>query len=395
MLFATLQRLLRHDAASGIVLMLASALALVLANSPMAGFYDLLLSLRGSVRIGSFGIEKPLLLWVNDGLMAIFFLLVGLEIKREVLAGQLSDRSGAILPAAAAIGGMVVPALIYLGVTWHAPGAAPGAASGWAIPAATDIAFSLGVMAVLGSRVPTALKLFLTALAIIDDLGAIVVIAIFYTEELSWVSLEVAAAALAVLVVLNLAGVRRIVWYVLVGLVLWVFVLKSGVHATLAGVALALAIPFEAKPGEEPPLIHVEHELAPWVAFGILPLFGFANAGLSFADLSFSSMLEPVPLAIAAGLFFGKQIGVFGSAALVIRAGWAEIPANADWVTLWGTSALTGIGFTMSLFIGTLAFGESDVEAVMRLGVLVGSALSAIVGAAVLGLPPEWRPKRR
>jgi Na+:H+ antiporter, NhaA family len=395
MLFAALQRLFRHEAASGIVLMLASALALVLANSPMAGFYDLLLSLHGSVRIGSFGIEKPLLLWINDGLMAIFFLLVGLEIKREVLAGQLSDRSGAILPAAAAIGGMVVPALIYLGVTWHAPGATSGAASGWAIPAATDIAFSLGVMALLGRRVPNSLKLFLTALAIIDDLGAIVVIAIFYTEELSWVSLAVAATALAVLVVLNLAGVRRVAWYVLVGLVLWVFVLKSGVHATLAGVALALAIPFEAEPGDESPLIRVEHELAPWVAFGILPVFGFANAGLSFAGLSFSSILEPVPLAIAAGLFFGKQIGVFGSAALVIRAGWAELPANAGWATLWGTSILTGIGFTMSLFIGTLAFGESDVEAVMRLGVLVGSVLSAIVGAAVLGLPPGWTPKRR
>src|SRR5438874_8188681 len=383
MLFATLQRLFRHEAASGIVLMVASALALVLANSPMAAFYDLLLSLRGSVRIGSFGIEKPLLLWVNDGLMAIFFLLVGLEIKREVLAGQLSDRSGAILPAAAAIGGMVVPALIYLSVTWRVPGAAPG----WAIPAATDIAFSLGAMALLGSRVPTSLKLFLTALAIIDDLGAIIVIAIFYTEELSWVSLAVAAAALAVLVVLNLAGVRRIVWYVLVGLVLWVFVLKSGVHATLAGVALALAIPFETKPGDESPLTRLEHELAPWVAFGILPVFGFANAGLSFAGLSFSSILEPVPLAIAAGLFFGKQIGVFATAALVIRAGWADLPANADWITLWGTSILTGIGFTMSLFIGTLAFGASDLEAVMRLGVLAGSALSAVVGAAVLAIP--------
>ena len=387
MRFGLLQRLFRHEAASGIVLMLASALALVLANSPMAAFYDLLLSLRGSVRIGSFGIEKPLLLWVNDGLMAIFFLLVGLEIKREVLAGQLSDRSGAILPAAAAIGGMVVPALIYLGITWHAPGATPGAASGWAIPAATDIAFSLGVMALLGSRMPTALKLFLTALAIIDDLGAIVVIAIFYTEELSWVSLGVAAAALVVLVVLNRAGVRRIVWYVLIGLVLWVCVLKSGVHATLAGVALALAIPFEAKPGDESPLTRLEHELAPWVAFGILPVFGFANAGLSFAGLSFSSILEPVPLAIAAGLFFGKQIGVFATAALVIRAGWADLPANADWITLWGTSILTGIGFTMSLFIGTLAFGESDLEAVMRLGVLAGSALSAVVGAAVLAIP--------
>src|SRR5258708_16622754 len=215
MLFAILQRLVRPEAASGIVLVLAWALALVLANSPMAGFYDLLLSLRGSVRIGGFGIEKPLLLWVNDGLMAIFFLLVGLEIKREVLAGQLSDRSVAILPATAAIGGMVVPALIYLGVTWHSP----GAASGWAIPAATDIAFSLGVMALLGSRVPNSLKLFLTALAIIDDLGAIVVIALFYTEELSWVSLDVALAAVAMLVLLNLAGVQRVIWYVLVGIV--------------------------------------------------------------------------------------------------------------------------------------------------------------------------------
>ena len=382
MLFATLQRLFRHEAASGIVLLLASALALVLANSPMAEFYDLLLSLRGAVRIGNFGIEKPLLLWVNDGLMAIFFLLVGLEVKREALAGELSDRSRAILPAAAAIGGMIVPALIYLGITRHVP----GAASGWAIPAATDIAFSLGVMAPLGNRVPTSLKLFLTALAIIDDLGSIVVIAIFYTEELSWLSLELAGAAIAILVILNLAGVRRLVWYALVGLALWVFVLKSGVHATLAGVALALAIPFEAKPGDESPLICVEHELAPWVAFGILPVFGFANAGLSFAGLSLSSILEPVPLAIAAGLFFGKQIGVFGSAALVISADWAELPANAGWTTLWGTSILTGVGFTMSLFIGTLAFGESDVEAVMRLGVLAGSTLSAIAGSGVLGL---------
>ena|SRR5271155_1580612 len=388
--FGTLQRLFRHEAASGIVLMLASALALVLANSPMAGFYDLLLSLHGSVRIGDFAIEKPLLLWVNDGLMAIFFLLVGLEIKREVLAGQLSEPSRAILPAAAAIGGMIVPALIYLGITWHVP----GAASGWAIPSATDIAFSLGVMALLGSRVPTALKLFLMALAIIDDLGAIVVIAIFYTDELSWVSLGVALAALAVLVVLNLAGVRRVVWYALVGLVLWVFVLKSGVHATLAGVALALAIPFEAGPDGSSPLVRVEHELAPWVAFGILPVFGFANAGLSFAGFSLSSILEPVPLAIAAGLFFGKQIGVFAPAALVIRAGWAELPANAGWAALYGTSILTGIGFTMSLFIGTLAFGESDVEAVMRLGVLVGSALSAIVGAGVLAFLPYGRKER-
>jgi NhaA family Na+:H+ antiporter len=277
---------------------------------------------------------------------------------------------------------MTVPALIYLAIARNEP----GAIAGWAIPCETDIAFSLGVMALLGSRVATSLKLFLTALAIIDDLGAIVIIAIFYTEELSWVSLVVALAALAVLAVLNLAGVRRVIWYVLVGLVLWVFVLKSGVHATLAGVALALAIPLRAKPDEASPLVRIEHELAPWVGFGVLPLFGFANAGLSFADLSLSSIVEPIPLGIAAGLFLGKQLGAFGAAAAVIRRGWAQLPDGAAWVTLWGTSILTGIGFTMSLFIGTLAFGESDREAPMRLGVLVGSALSAITGAAVLGL---------
>ena len=380
MRFATVRRLFRHEAASGIVLMLASALALALANSPLAEFYNLLLSVRGSVRIDGFGIDKPMLLWINDGLMAIFFLLVGLEIKREVLEGELSDRRRAILPVVAAIGGMTVPALIYLAVARNEP----GAIAGWAIPCETDIAFSLGVMALFGSRVAPSLKLFLTALAIIDDLGAIVIIAIFYTEELSWLSLDVALAALAVLAALNLAGVQRLIWYVLVGIVLWVFVLKSGVHATLAGVALALAIPFKTPPGEESPLVRTEHELAPWVGFGILPLFGFANAGLSFADLSLSSIFEPVPLGIAAGLFLGKQIGVFGAAALVIRRGWGQLPDGANWPALYGTSILTGIGFTMSLFIGTLAFGESDHEAPMRLGVLVGSALSALAGAGVL-----------
>jgi NhaA family Na+:H+ antiporter len=397
MRFGMLQRLFRHEAASGIVLMLASALALALANSPFAEFYDLLLSVHGSVRIGGFGINKPMLLWINDGLMAIFFLLVGLEVKREVLAGELSDRRRAILPVVAAIGGMTVPALIYLAVTRNEP----GAITGWAIPCETDIAFSLGVMALFGSRVAPSLKLFLTALAIIDDLGAIVIIAIFYTEELSWISLDVALAALVILAVLNLAGVQRVIWYALVGIVLWVFVLKSGVHATLAGVALALAIPFKGESakgepvngelGRHSPLIRIEHELAPWVRFGILPLFGFANAGLSFADLSLSSIVEPVPLGIAAGLFLGKQIGVFGAAALVIRRGWAQLPAGANWLALYGTSILTGIGFTMSLFIGTLAFGESDHETPMRLGVLAGSALSALAGAGVLSIASKSR----
>jgi len=383
-----LRRLIRHEATSGVVLMLASALALVLANSPLDASYDLLSSVHGSVRIGSFGIEKPLLLWINDGLMAIFFMLVGLEIKRELIEGELSDRSRAPLPASAALGGMAVPALLYLAITRNAPGAAVG----WAIPSATDIAFSLGVIALFGSRVPASLKLFLTALAIIDDLGSIVIIAIFYTEQLSWVSLEAATAAVVVLVALNRAGVQRVTWYVLVGVVLWAFVLKSGVHATLAGAVLALAIPFKAKPGEVSPLIRLEHELAPWVGFGILPLFGFANAGLSFADLSASSIVQPVPLGVAGGLFLGKQLGVFGASCLVIRAGWSRPPSGASWLALYGTSVLTGIGFTMSLFIGTLAFGQSDFEAVMRLGVLVGSVLSALLGAAALTLGSKRAP---
>ena len=383
-----LRRLFRHEATGGAVLMLASALALVLANSPLDASYDLLSSVHGSVRIGSFGIEKPLLLWINDGLMAIFFMLVGLEIKRELIEGELSDRSRALLPASAALGGMAVPALLYLAITRNAPGAAVG----WAIPSATDIAFSLGVIALFGSRAPASLKLFLTALAIIDDLGSIVIIAIFYTEQLSWVSLEAATAAVVVLVALNRAGVQRVTWYVLVGVVLWALVLKSGVHATLAGAVLALAIPFKAKPGEVSPLIRIEHELAPWVGFGILPLFGFANAGLSFADLSASSIVQPVPLGVAGGLFLGKQLGVFGASCLVIRAGWSRPPSDASWLALYGTSVLTGIGFTMSLFIGTLAFGQSDFEAVMRLGVLVGSVLSALLGAAALTLGSKRAP---
>jgi NhaA family Na+:H+ antiporter len=391
MRLGTMRRLLRHEAAGGVVLMLAAVLALVLANSPLAELYELLLGVHASVRVGDLGIDKPLLLWINDGLMAVFFFLIGLEIKREAIEGELSDRRRATLPAVAALGGMLVPALIYAAIARREP----GALAGWAVPCATDIAFSLGVMALLGSRAPASLKLFLTAVAIIDDLGSIVIIAVFYTSGLSWVSLAVAAAAIAVLVGLNLAGVRRIAWYMLTGIVLWVFVLKSGVHATLAGVALALAIPYGGAPDEASPLIGLEHELQPWVAFGILPLFGFANAGVSFAGLSLSYLLSPVPLGIAAGLFFGKQIGVFGSAALVVRAGWAELPSGVGWIGLYGMSILTGIGFTMSLFIGTLAFGESDLEGAMRLGVLLGSILSALVGAAVLrlglGEPLHWQ----
>jgi NhaA family Na+:H+ antiporter len=370
---------LNHDAASGLILMLASAFAIILANSPFAPYYDLLLSVRGTVLLDGFGVSKPALLWINDGQMAVFFLLVGLEIKRELIAGELSDPRRATLPIAGAIGGMAVPALIYLAITWNAPYARPG----WGVPVATDIAFTLGIMALLGSRVAPSLKLFVTALAIIDDLGAIVIIAIFYTGSLSWVSLGVACVALAVLLSLNLAGVRQVIWYLLVGLVMWVFVLKSGVHATLAGVFLALAIPHRARGGGESPLLRLEHELRPWVAFGILPLFGFANAGL-FADLSLASLLEPIPLGIAAGLFVGKQLGVFGAVALAVRAGWAQLPSEVSWRALYAASVLTGIGFTMSLFIGTLAFGDSPHQPAMRLGVLLGSILAAVVGAALL-----------
>jgi len=382
-----IREFMRLESASGLLLLLAAILALIASNTPLAPLYDLFLGTPVEVRVGALHLDKPLLLWINDGLMAIFFLVVGAEIKRELVEGELSSRKRAALPAVAALGGMVVPAAIYVLVSRGQR----DMLAGWAIPAATDIAFALAAVSVVGRRVPASLKIFLLALAIIDDLGAIVIIAIFYTEELSWLSLDVALAALVILAALNLAGVQRVIWYVLVGIVLWVFVLKSGVHATLAGVALALAIPFKTRSGEESPLVRIEHELAPWVGFGILPLFGFANAGLSFADLSLLSILDPVPLGIAAGLFLGKQIGVFGAAALVIRRGWAQLPDGAGWLALYGTSILTGIGFTMSLFIGTLAFGESDREAPMRLGVLVGSALSALVGAGVLALPPLGR----
>jgi Na+:H+ antiporter, NhaA family len=377
---------LSSEAVSGLLLLLASGLAIVLANSPLADLYNDLLSVRASVLINGVGLEKPLLLWINDGLMAIFFLLVGLEIKREAIAGELSDRRRAILPVTAAAGGMVAPALIYLVCTWSTPSARVG----WAVPAATDIAFALGVFSLLGNRVPASLKLFLAALAVIDDLGSIVVIAIFYTYSLSLVSLYGALAALIILIGLNLFGVRQLIWYVLVGVLLWTFVLKSGVHATLAGVVLALAIPYRPVIGS--PLIHLEHALRPWVAFGILPLFGFANAGFSFGDLSISDLFQPVPLGVGLGLFVGKQLGVFSTTVLAVRAGWASLPPGASWRAVYGVSVLTGIGFTMSLFIGTLAFGQSGYETAMRLGVLVGSVLSGIVGAVLLSFGTATQP---
>ncbi len=373
------------EAASALPLIAAAILALVLANTPLAGTIADLLRDKVTVSYGDIGLSKSLLLWINDGLMAVFFLLVGLEIKREVVEGELSRPSQVALPVAAAVGGMVVPGLIYAAFNW----ADPVALRGWAIPAATDIAFSLGVLAALGRRVPLALKVFLTTLAIVDDLGAILIIAAFYTSQLSVQAIALAAVCIAGLAIMNAAGVRRIGLYMLIGVVLWVSVLKSGVHATVAGVVLAMFIPLKSS-GEDDsarPAIQLEHALKPWSAWFIMPVFAFANAGLSLGDLSLDSLLDSVPLGIVAGLFVGKQAGIFLGAALLMWAGLATMPAGGSWRGLYGVSILGGIGFTMSLFIGTLAFDDAAHESQVRLGVLVGSLLSAVVGYAVLRWP--------
>lgn len=377
---AFVREFFRMEASGGIVLVLAAAVALVIANSPLAHLYELMLGTHLRVSVGNAGLDKPLVLWINDGLMAVFFLLVGLEIKRELVVGELSQREQAILPAIAAIGGMAAPALIYALLNLGHP----ESLNGWAIPAATDIAFSLGVLSLLGSRVPLSLKVLLTAIAIFDDLGAIVVIALFYTSDLSLVSLTLAGVALAVLFALNLSGVRAYAPYVLVGAFLWVCVLKSGVHATLAGVALAAAIPLKAQEGERSPLHRMEHGLHPWVAFGVLPVFAFANAGVSFKDLGWGALAEPISLGIALGLFVGKQIGIFGTIRLADWLGIARCPPGVTWAQLYGMAILCGIGFTMSLFIGGLAWDHSRFDAEIRLGVLGGSLISAVAGAAVL-----------
>jgi len=377
-----LRNFFKMEAAGGIILVVASALAIWIANSPLAPHYQAFLDLHAQVRIGALDIDKPLLLWINDGLMAVFFFLVGLEIKREFIDGELSSLPQAALPGVAAIGGMAVPALIYVGINL---GQAENI-NGWAIPAATDIAFALGVLALLGPRVPISLKILLTAIAIFDDLGAIIIIAVFYTADLSMISLAIGAAALIGLIALNLLNVRKLALYILLGLVLWVCVLKSGVHATLAGVALALTIPSRQDDDGRSPLKDCEHGLHAWVAFAVLPIFGFANAGVSFSGIGWNSFIEPVKLGISLGLFAGKQIGVFGTLWLVIRLGIARMPDGANWGQLYGVSALCGIGFTMSLFIGGLAWEHADFEAPVRLGVLTGSIVSAAFGALIIVL---------
>jgi len=367
---------LKSEAAGGVLLMISAALALIIANSPVAPLYF--------ATLGSYVAGLSILHWINDALMAVFFLLVGLEIKRELLEGQLSTWSRRALPGIAALGGMVVPALIFLALTRGDP----VAMRGWAIPAATDIAFALGVLALLGSRVPVSLKIFLTALAILDDLGAVIIIALFYTKGLSLPMLGLAGACIVGLIVLNRLHVTKLWAYLGLGALLWFFVLKSGVHATLAGVALALTIPIgDGSDSDEPehsPLHTLEHWLHPYVAFLIVPIFGFANAGVSFTGMTPASALAPVPLGIALGLFLGKQIGVFGFSWLAIRAGLAAMPAQANTLQLYGVALLCGIGFTMSLFIGALAFDSPELGKATKIGVLLGSIASAVLGAIVL-----------
>lgn len=373
---------LASEAAGGIVLMAAAALALIVANSPLSqAYFDALHAYLGPLSVSH---------WINDGLMAVFFLLVGLEIKREMLDGQLSTWPRRALPGIAAAGGMLVPALVYVAINRDNP----AALSGWAIPTATDIAFALGVLSLLGSRVPGSLKVFLTALAIIDDLGAVIIIAMFYTSDLSLAYLGAAFAVIALLVVLNRMQVLTLLPYLVLGVVLWVLVLKSGVHATLAGVALALTIPLKITPGishdlDHSPLHRLEHGLHNIVPFLVIPIFGFANAGVSLAGLSAATLVEPLTLGVAAGLVVGKLVGVFGSSALAIRLGLADLPVNATWLHMVGISLLCGIGFTMSLFIGLLAFASNvELQDAVKVGILAGSVIAAFLGAAVLLMAP-------
>lgn len=379
-----IEEFIKKESSSGILLIIVTILALALKNSMFSEVYAAFLRTPVEIRFADLHIAKPLLLWINDGLMAIFFLLIGLEVKREFIEGQLSTPSQFALPGIAAIGGMVVPALFYIYINIGDE----TAMRGWAIPTATDIAFALGILALLGKRVPLSLKVFLMALAIIDDLGAIVIIALFYTVELSTLSIAVAFSALTVLIIMNFFGVTKKAAYIVVGVVLWVSVLKSGVHATLAGVALAFTIPLNSKDCNGEPFSlskEMEQDLHYWVAFFILPLFAFVNAGVDLRDVSLDQMTTGVPLGIMAGLFFGKQVGVFGFSWIAIKLGLAKIPDKSTWMQLYGISILTGIGFTMSLFVDSLAFTDGDLyHQADKLAVLIASFAAGAAGYLVL-----------
>ncbi|CQI96959.1 Na+/H+ antiporter NhaA [Yersinia rohdei] len=378
-----IRQFLRQEAAGGLILIFAAIVALFMANSPLFGFYQSFLDVPVSVKIAALDISKPLLLWVNDGLMAVFFLVVGLEVKRELMEGSLAGRDKAVFPAIAALGGMLAPALIYLLFN----GADEITRQGWAIPAATDIAFALGVMALLGNRVPTSLKVFLLALAIIDDLGVIIIIALFYTHEVSLPALGIAAAAIALLGYMNWRGVGKTSAYLLVGLVLWVCILKSGVHATLAGVIVGFMIPLHTK-DKRSPSETLEHGLHPWVAYLILPFFAFANAGVSLQGVSFAGLTSLLPLGIASGLFIGKPLGIFLFSWLAVKFGIAKLPDDINFKQIFAVSVLCGIGFTMSIFIASLAFEGADIALMTysKLGILLGSTTAAVVGYSLLRL---------
>ncbi len=379
-----IEEFIKKESSSGVLLIVATIFALIFSNTFLSPLYQSFLHIPIEIRVGSLHIDKSLYHWVNDGLMAIFFLLIGLEVKREILIGHLSTYRQLALPSFAALGGMLVPAVIYLIFNINNT----AAIDGWAIPTATDIAFSLGILTLLGNRVPISLKIFLMALAIIDDLGAIVIIAFFYTSELSTLSISVAFISLTLLIAFNYFGVSKKAAYFIVGTILWISVLKSGVHATLAGVALAFTIPLNSKDENKrpiSPLNEIEHNLHSLVAFFILPLFAFVNAGVNITEISLNQMAGPVPIGIICGLFLGKQIGVFGFSWIAIKLKLAKLPKDCNWIQLYGVSALTGIGFTMSLFITSLAFeDESIFQYTDKLAVLIGSLLSGVVGYSVL-----------
>nr|VFK13724.1 MAG: sodium/proton antiporter, NhaA family (TC 2.A.33.1.1) [Candidatus Kentron sp. LFY] len=380
--------LMQNPATSGILIFIAAVAAMLVENSPLDKLYNELLNIPVSIQFDNLKIEKPLLLWINDGLMAVFFFTVGMELKREFLGGKLSKPANAMLPVIGAVGGIVAPAAIYA-LFNHADASA---LEGWAIPTATDIAFAVAVLTLLGKRVLPELKLFLLTLAIIDDLAAIVIIAMFYTTDLAIGSLVIALVAIMVLTAMNLSGVRSIPLYVLVGAVLWVAVLKSGVHATLAGVVVAMAVPLRGRAGEPSPLYQLEHDLHHLVVLGILPLFAFANAGVPLDGFSFDDLLQPIPLGIALGLVLGKQVGVYSFVWLGVKTGFAKKSEHVSWAQIYGVALLCGVGFTMSLFISSLAFEHSGTAIISgipeagsaRLGILVGSFISGILGYLVL-----------
>ncbi|MDC1275363.1 Na+/H+ antiporter NhaA [Ascidiaceihabitans sp.] len=388
MFLRALDRFFSHEASGGILLMLSALAAMIVANSALSGLYESVLGAKFSVLINGEGLSKPLILWINDGLMAIFFFLIGLELKREILEGKLKNPRDIILPGVAAIGGMALPALVFVLFNWNIV----ENISGWAIPAATDIAFALGILALVGSRAPASLKVFLLTLAILDDLGAIIIIALFYTAELKIDYLFLALLPLAGLLWLNIKGAHRIAPALLLGAIMWYFVLKSGVHATLAGVVTAFCIPLKDKWGKSP-LHSLENGLTPYVLYLIIPIFAFANAGVVLKGMTFNDLLAPLPLGIALGLIVGKQIGVFGLTMLMVKTGIAKMPHGVTALHIYGISCLAGVGFTMSLFIGGLSFADAEMMNQVRLGVLSGSIVSGILGYTALMLASRQSPQ--